>query len=91
MKKNVYIRQRPYTPNYIETVVATVRIKGYQKRYKDITVKLYDTISDTFELNDELGYLSAVRLFKKLGYASVYVKTEHGMRQRMVKNASHDL
>ena len=85
MKKTVYIRQKPYEPTFIERVTVKVRETGYKKKYRDMEIDLYDTIQDTFVLNDELGYSATVKAFKQLGYVSVYVRTKYGMRQRMVK------
>ena len=88
--KVVYQRKTPREPKYIGVINATVRCKGYAKKYKEVTINVYDTTEDTFAKNDCVGYPVLLRVLKMNGYFPKYVLSERGkMEQRLVHEASN--
>lgn len=82
--KQVYKRVDNSLPNLLETLTVEARLRG--KKTKMVTIKVYDTLQDSYQLNDCVGLPQLYRIIREHGYITRYVKTDKGMRMRLVKD-----
>ena len=81
--KQVYKRVDNSPPNLLETLTVEARMRG--NKTKMVTIKVYDTLQDSYQLNDCVGLPQLYRIIREQGYITRYVKTDKGMRMRLVK------
>lgn len=82
--KQVYKRVDNSLPNLLETITVEARMRG--NKTKIVTIKVYDTLQDSYQLNDCVGITQLYRIIREHGYITSYVKTDSGMRMRLVKD-----
>ena len=87
--KVVYQRKNPREPQLVGEINTQVRCVGYAKKYRDVSIKVYDTVTATFEKND-IGYTQLLRVLRKNDYKSKYTLSElNKMEQRLIYEASN--
>lgn len=69
----------------IETVTVNVNRGHYKEKLVPYDLKIYETMGATY-MNNDITFVPMMRILKKIGYVSKYVLTEHGFRQRLVKD-----
>lgn len=82
--KQVYKRVDNSPPKLLETLIVEARLRG--NKTKIVTIKVYDTLQDSYQLNDCVGLPQLYRIIREHGYMTRYVKTDKGMRMRLVKD-----
>ena len=82
--KQVYKRVDNSLPNLLETLTVEARMRG--NKTKTVTIDVYDTLQDSYQLNDCVGLPQLYRIIREHGYMTRYVKTDNGMRMRLVKD-----
>lgn len=58
------------------------RVNCYDDKKYHIAI---ETMGATY-MNNDITFVPMMRILKKIGYVSKYVLTEHGFRQRLVKD-----
>ena len=81
--KQVYKRVDNSPPKLLETLIVEARQRG--NKTKIVTIDVYDTLQDSYQLNDCVGLPQLYRIIREHGYMTRYVKTDKGMRMRLVK------
>jgi len=81
--KQVYKRVDNSPPNLLETLTVEARQRG--NKMKMVTIAVYDTLQDSYQLNDCVGLPQLYRIIREHEYITRYVKTDKGMRMRLVK------
>ena len=82
--KQVYKRVDNSLPNLLETLTVEARMRG--NKTKTVTSDVYDTLQDSYQLNDCVGITQLYRIIREHGYTTRYVKTNNGMRMRLLKD-----
>ena len=82
--KQVYKRVDNSPPKLLETLTVEAILRGHKT--KMVTVEVYDTLQDSYQLNDCVGLPQLYRIIREHGYITRYVKTNNGMRMRLVKD-----
>ena len=82
--KQVYKRVDNSLPNLLETLTVEARMRG--NKTKTVTIDVYDTLQDSYQLNDCVGITQLYRIIREHGYITRYVKTNNGMRMRLLKD-----
>ena len=82
--KQVYKRVDNSLPNLLETLTVEARMRG--NKTKTVTIDVYDTFQDSYQLNDCVGITQLYRIIREHGYITRYVKTNNGMRMRLLKD-----
>jgi hypothetical protein len=82
-KKHVYKRVDNSPPTLLETITVEAKMRG--NKMKMVTIAVYDTLQDSYQLNDCVGLPQLYRIIREHGYITRYVKTDNGMRMRLVK------
>ena len=82
--KQVYKRVDNSLPNLLETLTVEARMRG--NKTKTVTIDVYDTLQDSYQLNYCVGITQLYRIIREHGYITRYVKTNNGMRMRLLKD-----
>lgn len=82
--KQVYKRVDNSPPKLLETLIVKARQRG--NKTKIVTIDVYDTLQDSYQLNDCVGITQLCRIIREHRYMTRYVKTDKGMRMRLVKD-----
>ena len=82
--KQVYKRVDNSPPKLLETLIVEARQRG--NKMKMVTIDVYDTVQDSYRLNDCVGLPQLDRIIRENGYMTRCVKTDKGMRMRLVKD-----
>ena len=82
--KQVYKRVDNSPPKLLETLIVEARQRG--NKTKIVTIDVCDTLQDSYQLNDCVGLPQLYRIIREHGYITRYVKTNRGIRMRLVKD-----
>ena len=82
---NYYKRKSKRVSKIVGHIKTQARCVGFHKVMRDVEIVVYDTIRDTHENNDCVGYTQLCRLLISNGWKAKYVRTEQNkMEQRLV-------